>query len=288
MMLAMLSLCSLVIVSALHSLETLAQAIEKLQAREAEAFVVLNPSVLSPVALEEIHGAGYGVHFYIGWNETDISKYEALKSVVSAFEGKLKWAVEADFNNRGAYVSALPLSSIKTSFTAPLSESSSEFSSAEDLQKELAAFLSFARERLDERLTKDRHRTVAVRDPHFFDVSIYDIFLTEAPEMFHGNPTSIRDRQLHIALSPEKWEALSRHNAESGDSQEFRKLLVQLKDRYTVIRVSRAEAQAIKDYVGLPNQNVEDNELKQAYQVLGAVMGSASEAGLGVVFRPRD
>jgi hypothetical protein len=250
------------------------------------AFASFGNIVVLPLGVEEIEGAGFGMNFYVGWGGAAPPKYNQVSEMVGRFRGQLKWSIKPDFNNRGAFISALPLAQARRYFGGQ----QVEFVSLANLNAEVKEFCNFVSESLQETVPTSGNNPEVKADAEPFEDSAYSVLLVAEPETFSGNPTSSSDRMLHIGITEGEWIALS-HEAEANlgsVSYHQASFLLGLKQRYETVRLSPIEVVSLSNELAKSESDATTEGLQQAIRKVRRILLEAADDRLGVVFEPND
>lgn len=251
------------------------------------AFSGLGNVVVLPLGVEQIEGAGVGLSFYVGWGAAAPETYSQASQVVQQFRGRMNWSIRPEFNNRGAFISALPLEQARKSFRG---EQNVKQVALSDLGNEMERFCKFAQESLKggEQVPGNGEKLGLSAEP--FEDSEYRVFLAARPEQFSGSPTSLSDWMLHFGITKDEWLLLSRQADQSMGSLSASQVsfLSRLKQRYETVRLAPDDVVALSNGLAAWESGVPSARLRQAIQKVRRILLEASEKNLGVVLEPKD
>lgn len=249
------------------------------------AFAGLGDVVVLPLGLEEVEGGGAGLTFYVGWGGADPKTYSEVREVVEQFHGVMRWSTRPEFNDRGAFISALPLDQARKSFSGePVKPAS-----LADLRSDVDKFCSFVNGALSRRPMLEQSQDLAVSMEPFED-SEYRVFLVAEPQRFGGTPTSSFDRVLHFGITKEEWLVLV-HEVDGSvapPSSAWGAFLSKLKQRWEIIQVSPGGVVALNDELANSESTIADVRLREATRKIRKILLEASAQELGVIFEPND
>jgi hypothetical protein len=252
-----------------------------------QAFSPLGNVVVQPLGVEQIEGGGVGLSFYVGWGEVAPTTYSQVNKVVEQFRGLMEWSTRPEFNDRGAFISALPLEQARRSFRG---EHTVKQVSLSDLGHEMERFCKFTQESLKDTEPGLDHGEELGLSAEPFEDSEYRVFLVAQPEQFSGSPTSSSDRMLHFGITKDEWLLLSREADQSLGSLSTAQVsfLFRLKQRYEMVRLTPDDVVALSNGLAGWESGVPTPRLRQAIQKVRRILLEASVKNLGVVLEPKD
>lgn len=252
-----------------------------------QAFSQLGNVVVQPLGVEQIEGGGVGLSFYVGWGEVAPTTYSQVKKVVEQFRGLLEWSTRPEFNDRGAFISALPLEQARRSFRG---EHTVKQVSLSDLSYEMERFCKFTQGSLKDAEPVPDHSGELGLSGEPFEDSEYRVFLVAQSEQFSGSPTSSSDRMLHFGITNDEWLLLSGEGDQRLGSPSTIQVsfLSRLKQRYETIRLTPTDVVALSNGLAEWESGVPTAKLREAIQKVRRILHEASERNLGVVLEPKD
>lgn len=252
-----------------------------------QVFSRLGNVVIQPLGVEHIEGGGVGLTFYVGWGEVAPITYSQVSKIVEQFQGLMKWSARPEFNNRGMFISAMPVEQARRAFRG---ESAVQKVSLKDLSSEMERFCEFTRgslESVEPILNNSKELELSAER---FEESEYRVFLVANPEQFSGSPTSPADQVLHFGITNDEWLLLSGGlNDSVGSSSTVQvSFLSRLRERYERVKLTRDDVGILNVELASLQSSVPAAKLKDAIRKLRRILDEASEKNLGVFLEPND